>query len=77
MQLMYSDIKRGYRGDFDARDYYHNQMIDRLYKKARVIAWRRLTNYPDIANLITEQKIKKEAQIQKKFASSNILSMYK
>jgi len=77
MQLMYADIKAGRRGDFDARDYYHNQMIDRLYKRARVNAWRKLTNYPNIAALISKQKVKKEAQIQKQFASSNILSMYK
>jgi len=77
MQLMYNDIKRGLRGDFDARDYYHNIMIDRLYKKARVIAWRRLTDYPDVSALIAKQKVKKEAQIAKQFASSNILSMYK
>ena len=77
MELMYNDIRRGLRGDFDARDYYHNIMIDRLYKKARVIAWRRLTDYPNVAALIAKQKVKKEAQIAKQFASSDILSMYK
>ena len=77
MEQMYADIKAGKRAQYDARDYYHNQMIDRLYKRARVNAWRKLTNYPNIAALISKQKVKKEAQIQKQFASSNILSMYK
>ena len=44
MKLMYSDIKAGRRSEFDARDYYHNRIIDRLFKKARVLAWRKLTD---------------------------------
>ncbi len=77
MQLMYSDIKAGRRSEFDARDYYHNRMIDRIFKKARVLAWRRLTDHPEITRIISEQRIKKEAQIQKQFASANILNIYK
>ena len=77
MKLMYSDIKAGRRSEFDARDYYHNRIIDRLFKKARVLAWRKLTDYPEIAKIISEQRIKKEAQIQKQFASANILNIYK
>ncbi len=77
MKLMYSDIKAGRRSEFDARDYYHNRIIDQMFKKARVLAWRKLTDYPEIEKIITEQKIKKEAQIQKQFASANILNIYK
>jgi len=77
MKLMYSDIKAGRRSEFDARDYYHNRIIDQMFKKARVLAWRKLTDYPEIDKIITEQKIKKEAQIQKQFASANILNIYK
>ena len=77
MQLMYSDIKAGRRSEFDARDYYHNRMIDRIFKKARVLAWRKLTDHPEITSIISEQRIKKEAQIQKQFASANILNIYK
>ena len=77
MKLMYSDIKSGRRSEFDARDYYHNRMIDRIFKKARVLAWRRLTDHPEITSIISEQRIKKEAQIQKQFASANILNIYK
>ena len=77
MQLMYSDIRGGRRSEFDARDYHHNRVIDRLFKKARVLAWRRLTDHPEISSIISEQRIKKEAQIQKQFASANILNIYK
>tara|TARA_Y200000002_G_scaffold39215_1_gene28607 strand:+ start:6704 stop:10402 length:3699 start_codon:yes stop_codon:yes gene_type:complete len=77
MKLMYSDIKAGRRSEFDARDYYHNRIIDQMFKKARVLAWRKLTDYPEIDKIIQEQKIKKEAQIQKQFASANILNIYK
>jgi len=77
MKLMYSDIKAGRRSEFNARDYYHNRIIDQMFKKARVLAWRKLTDYPEIEKIIKEQKIKKEAQIQKQFASANILNIYK
>ena len=77
MRLMYSDIKAGRRGDFNARDYYHNRIIDRIFKEARVLAWRRLTDFPEIEALILEQAKKKEAQIQKQYASANILNIYK
>ena len=39
---MYADIKSGRRGDFDARDYYHNRVIDRLFKQAKARAWAKL-----------------------------------
>ena len=52
-------------------------MIDRIFKKARVLAWRKLTDHPEITSIISEQRIKKEAQIQKQFASANILNIYK
>jgi len=77
MKLMYSDIKAGRRSEFNARDYYHNRIIDQMFKKARVLAWRKLTDYPEIDKIIQEQRIKKEAQIQKQFASANILNIYK
>ena len=77
MKLMYSDIKAGRRGDFNARDYYHNRIIDRIFKEARVLAWRRLTDFPEIEALILQQAKRKEAQIQKQYASANILNIYK
>ena len=39
IKLMQADIRAGKRGDYNARDYYHNVVIDRLFKDARVLAW--------------------------------------
>ena len=77
MQLMVSDIKAGKRGDFNARDYYHNIMIDRLFKRYRKTAWMNIRNEENIAAIIEEQKQKKQQQIAKRFSSYNLTNMYK
>ena len=77
MQLMIADIKAGRRGEFDARDYYHNQVIDRLFKNARKIAWKKISVNPNIAALIAEQEEKKQKQLNKQFSSYNLQNMYK
>ena len=77
MQLMYSDIRAGRRGEFDARDYYHNQVIDRLFKKARKAAWRDIMRVDKIAILIAEQKAQEALQARKANQSSSLLTMYK
>ena len=38
MELMLADIRAGKRADYDARDYNHNIVIDRLFKNARIAA---------------------------------------
>ena len=77
MQLMVADIKAGRRGDFNARDYYHNIMIDRLFKRYRKTAWMNIRNEKNIAAIIEEQKQKKQQQISKRFSSYNLTNMYK
>ena len=77
MRMMIADIKAGRRGEFDARDYYHNQVIDRLFKNARKIAWRKISINPNIAALIAEQEEKRQKQLNKKFSSYNLQNMYK
>ena len=77
MQLMYRDIRAGRRGEFDARDYYHNQVIDRLFKKARKAAWNDIMRIDKIAILIAEQRAKTALQNQKSGESSSLLTMYK
>ena len=77
MQLMYRDIRAGRRGEFDARDYYHNQVIDRLFKKARKAAWNDIMRIDKIAILIAEQRAKKALQNRKSGESSSLLTMYK
>ena len=42
MEQMYADIKAGLRAQYDARDYYHNIMIGRLFDRARKKAWAQL-----------------------------------
>ena len=77
MKLMISDIKAGRRGEFDARDYYHNQVIDRLFKNARKVAWNKIKYNDNIAALIAEQEEKRTKQFSKKFSSYNLQNMYK
>ena len=40
MATMRADIRAGNRGQYNARDYYHNIVIDRLFKRARLAAWK-------------------------------------
>ena len=77
MQQMYNDIKSGRRADYDARDYWHNRAIDRLFQKARRIAWASIKEQSDILELIKEQQKKDYAQIQKRRQTANILNIPK
>jgi len=77
MQEMYNDIKSGRRADYDARDYWHNRAIDRLFQKARRKAWASIKEQSDILELIKEQQKKDYAQIQKRRQTANILNIPK
>jgi len=77
MQEMYNDIKSGRRADYDARDYWHNRAIDRLFQKARRIAWASIKEQSDILELIKEQQKRDYAQIQKRRQTANILNIPK
>ena len=48
---MYTDIYSGKRGEFEAKDYYHNQLIHQLFRKARQVAWMTLSDDPDIQGI--------------------------
>ena len=39
LEQMYKDIRSGRRGDYEARDYPHNQEINKLFHNARKLAW--------------------------------------
>ena len=41
---------------YNARDYYHNIIIDRLFRRARRIAWAQVRNLPEAQELIKEQR---------------------
>ena len=72
-----SDIKAGKRAEFNARDYYHNIMIDRIFRQARRRAWARVTTQAEAIALIEEQREKVKQQRQKKIQTRNILNIPK
>ena len=77
MEEMYSDIRAGRRAQFNARDYYHNRIIDRLFKQAKARAWASIKDDPRIAKVVEEQRLEKVRQVDKRQASANILNIYK
>ncbi len=77
MEQMYADIKAGKRAEFNARDYYHNIMIDRIFRQARRRAWARVTTQAEAIALIEEQREKIKQQRQKKIQTRNILNIPK
>ena len=77
MEEMYSDIRSGKRAQFNARDYYHNRIIDRLFKQAKARAWASIKDDPRIAKVVEEQRLEKVRQVDKRQASANILNIYK
>jgi len=77
MKQMYYDIRTGQRADFNARDYWHNRAIDRLFQRARRVAWASIKNDSDIVKLIEEQRRKDVAKLQKRNTTANILNIYK
>jgi len=77
MKQMYEDIRSGRRSDFDARDYYHNRVIDKLFKNAKRKAWNAIKDNPEINKEIEKQRLKKLQQVAKRSTSANILNIYK
>jgi len=77
MEQMYADIRAGKRAQFNARDYYHNRIIDRLFKSAKKRAWASIKDDPSIAKLIEKQRLEKLEQISKRTTTANILNIYK
>ena len=77
MKQMYDDIRSGKRAQFNARDYYHNRIIDRLFKDAKKQAWASIKDDTNIAKVIEIQRLEKIAQINKRSTSANILNIYK
>ena len=74
---MYRDIRAGKRGQYNARDYYHNIIIKRMFDKARKRAWREISDEAGIAQLIREQRMKKDLQLAKKDQTATLLNIYK
>ena len=72
LEEMYTDIRSGKRGEYQATDYYHNYAIDRLFMEARVRAWNTIKDDPRITRLSSDMRIKKEDKRAKRFSSGII-----
>ena len=77
MNKMYEDIRSGKRAQFNARDYYHNRIIDGIFKRAKKRAWQLIKDNPDIAREIELQRQLKIDQLNKRRETANILNIYK
>jgi len=77
---MEKDIKDGNRAAFEAGDYYHNRMINKLFTRARKRGWLEIKGHPLVESLVKEQRNKKITRKQKTAQTSNItplLRIYK
>tara|TARA_B000000609_G_scaffold290_1_gene206 strand:+ start:2718 stop:6401 length:3684 start_codon:yes stop_codon:yes gene_type:complete len=77
MEQMYADIRAGKRAQYDARDYYHNIIIDRLFQRARRRAWAQLTSNQEAVELMEEERLKRVRKLAKKRETRNILNIPK
>jgi len=77
MEQMYADIRAGKRAQYDARDYYHNIIIDRLFQRARRRAWAQLSSNQEAIELMEEERLKRVRKLQKKTQTRNILNIPK
>ena len=77
IKLMQADIRAGKRGEYNARDYYHNIVIDRLFKQARILAWNRIKDEKPIYDLRLLQQATGALQDAKTYESYSLLNMYK
>ncbi len=77
MQKMYDDIRAGLRAQYDARDYYHNIMIGRLFDRARKKAWAQMRDNPEAQQLMEELRLKRVRKLDNKQETRNILNIYK
>ena len=77
MDKMYEDIRSGRRAEYDARDYYHNIMIKRLFDRARRQAWASISTRYDVAEAIRDRRARELAQQTKQDTTANILNIYK
>ena len=77
MEQMYKDIKGGLRSQYDARDYYHNIIIDRLFQRARRRAWAQLSSNPEAMQLMEEERLERVRKITKKDETRNLINIYK
>ena len=76
---MEKDIRDGNRGEFEAKDYYHNKMIGKVFTRARKQAWLNIQGEDLVQELSSEQLGKKLKRKQKTAQTSfdEVLTIYK
>ena len=77
IEQMNRDIASGLRSQFEAKDYYHYQVIKQMFDDQRRIAWAQMTSMPEVALLREKQRLKTVRRQRKTDQSANLLSMYK
>ena len=55
----------------------NNKEIDRIFTKARKLAWASIKDQSDVIALIREQQLRKQGRLQKQLATQNILNIPK
>jgi len=76
---MEKDIRDGNRGEFEAKDYYHNKMIGKIFTRARKQAWLNIQGGELVQELSSEQ-LGKKLKRKKKTAQTSfdeVLTIYK
>ena len=58
IEQMNRDIASGLRSQFEAKDYYHYQVIKQMFDDQRRIAWAQMTSMPEVALLREKQRLK-------------------
>ena len=76
---MEKDIRDGNRGKYEAKDYYHNKMIGKIFTRARQQAWLNIKGGELVQELSSEQLGKKLKRKQKTSQTSfdEVLTIYK
>ena len=77
IEQMNRDIESGLRAEYEAKDYYHYQVIEAAFDEAKKVAWARMTDLPEVQLLREKERLKTVKRLQKTDQSANLLSMYK
>tara|TARA_R100001443_G_scaffold36244_1_gene50089 strand:+ start:3963 stop:7667 length:3705 start_codon:yes stop_codon:yes gene_type:complete len=77
LDQMYKDIRSGRRGQYQPRDYYHNKVLNDLFRSAKAKAWNSLSADKKVLAEIEKQLARKQSRKDKQFQTANILNIYK
>ena len=65
IEQMYEDIKAGKRAEFDARDYYHNRIIDRNFISTKRAWAKKLEITQKLNSLLKKQREQESSNVKK------------